>query len=223
MSWDPTWERVFRSREWGRYPPEELIRFVARNYYAVPNRQDVRLLELGCGPGANIWYLAREGFTVHGVDASETAISKARERLAGESLEASLAAGDIARLSNLYSDIHFDAIIDVTCLQCNRAGAVKRIVDQAFDLLKEHGRFFGIMLAEGSYGWGTGTEVEPGTLVDINEGPLKGAGLNHFFTLAELGELFRRFAGVRIEYSVRSMNDRRDAVKHWVVEALKNP
>jgi len=38
MAWDPIWERVFSSQAWGKYPGEDLIRFVARNFYAAPDR-----------------------------------------------------------------------------------------------------------------------------------------------------------------------------------------
>lgn len=64
------WDMVFSNQEWGKYPSEDLIRFIARNFYKVENRKNVKILELGCGPGANIWYLAREGFSFCGVDCS---------------------------------------------------------------------------------------------------------------------------------------------------------
>jgi hypothetical protein len=60
MVWDPVWENIFSSIPWGKYPPEELIRFVARNFYAALQRNRIKLLEMGCGPGANLWYMARE-------------------------------------------------------------------------------------------------------------------------------------------------------------------
>jgi hypothetical protein len=53
-AWDPLWEQIFNTREWGKYPPEHAVRFVARNFYRVPYRKQVRLLEVGCGPGANL-------------------------------------------------------------------------------------------------------------------------------------------------------------------------
>src|SRR5271169_5666380 len=116
MSWDPVWEKVFQEREWGKYPAESLIRFIARNYYR-KDRKNIRLLELGCGPGANIWYMAREGFDVYGIDGSETAIDKVKKRLESEGLKASLITGDITSLP--FDDNFFDGIIDVECLYCN--------------------------------------------------------------------------------------------------------
>lgn len=36
-SWDPIWEKVFKDNEWGKYPGENLIQFVARNFYKREN------------------------------------------------------------------------------------------------------------------------------------------------------------------------------------------
>ena len=81
MTWDPVWENLFSSGNWGQYPGEDLIRFVARNFYAVADRSATRILEVGCGPGANLWFLAREGFAAHGIDGSPSAVAKSRSRL----------------------------------------------------------------------------------------------------------------------------------------------
>ena len=69
--WDKGWDKIFSTQEWGKYPGEELIRFIARNFYAAPNRKDIRILEVGCGTGANLWFLAKEGFNAFGIDGSQ--------------------------------------------------------------------------------------------------------------------------------------------------------
>ncbi|EAL1485109.1 SAM-dependent methyltransferase, partial [Campylobacter coli] len=45
------WENIFSNKEWGKYPSENLIRFIARNFYNVKNRNEIRILELGLGTG----------------------------------------------------------------------------------------------------------------------------------------------------------------------------
>src|ERR1700730_11711421 len=92
-SWDPAWEKLFRAREWGRYPNEHLVRFVARNFYSAPDRTKVCILDLGCGQGPNTWYMAREGFSVSGIDGSQSALTQARDRLESENLKADLRVG----------------------------------------------------------------------------------------------------------------------------------
>src|SRR6218665_938871 len=63
------WDEKFRSRSWGRYPPEDLVRFMGRRFRAA-DKGAVKVLEVGCGPGANLWFMHREGFAVHGIDIS---------------------------------------------------------------------------------------------------------------------------------------------------------
>jgi len=223
MSWDPIWEQIFRQRPWGVYPPEELIRFVAQQFRGVADRKQVKVLEIGCGPGANIWFLSREGLDTYGIDGSETAILKAREVLKSEGLAGHLKVGDIVALGDFYPPSYFDAVIDVACLQCNKLHDVETILDQVMTVLKPQGKVYSMMLAAGSWGEGSGTEVEAGTFVDIREGAGRGAGRNHFFTLEEVQQLFSHFADVQIEYSTRSVNDRRDWIKNWRTEASKRP
>jgi SAM-dependent methyltransferase len=220
-SWDPVWETIFQTGDWGRYPPEELIRFVARHYYGVAQRSAVRILELGCGTGANIWYLAREGFQAHGIDGAATAVAKARRRLAEDGLVAELRVGDALALAEYYPEASFDAVIDVGCLVCNRLPAVQAILEQSRRVLRPGGRMFSMTIAAGSWGEGLGTPVEPGTFSHIAAGPLRGRGLCHFFGLEEVEALFGpRFADVQIEYSIRSLANRRHELKHWVVEGV---
>ena len=59
MSWNSNWEEVFKNKEWGRYPAEELVRFIARNYFKYKNRDIIKVLDLGCGIGSNLWFLAK--------------------------------------------------------------------------------------------------------------------------------------------------------------------
>jgi SAM-dependent methyltransferase len=221
MSWDLSWEALFRSRDWGRYPPEELIRFVARHFYSAPDRSAVPILEVGCGTGANLWYLARERFDAHGIDGSETAVEKALKRLSEEGLRASLAVGDILHLRKNYPADHFSAVIDIACIQHNPRADLHEILRQIRAVLRPGGRVLSMMVAKGTYGDGLGREVEPDSYVNIPEGPYQGVGLTRFSTLPEVQALYSGFAEVKIESSVRSLEGQTKQIKHWVIEGLK--
>lgn len=69
------WENIFRNKEWGKYPPESVIRFIARNFYH-KNRDEIHILELGIGTGANLWFCAREGFKVSGCEFSQSGVDR---------------------------------------------------------------------------------------------------------------------------------------------------
>ena len=222
MSWDPVWDRVFAAGHWGRYPPEELVRFMAGHFGSAPDRRQVKVLEVGCGPGANLWYFSREGFDVFGLDGSPVALRMAEQRLTREGMRAKLTQGDICDLGASYSAGSFDAIVDVCCLQSNRWGSIEKAVCGMARALKPGGRCFSMMVARGSWGDGLGACLEPGTYTDISEGPCRDAGTIHFSSLEEVSQLWSAVGETEIEYSERSLESRSHAYRHWVIAARKS-
>lgn len=113
------WDKIFSNQSWGKYPAEPLIRFVAKNFYN-KDRKSVHILELGCGPGANLWYLAREGFTFTGIEYSSSAVQQAEYRLDNECPDwrnrGKIMMDDITKV-DLGKD-KYDVIIDNECVYC---------------------------------------------------------------------------------------------------------
>lgn len=221
MSFDPVWEQIHRQRAWGRYPSIELVRFVAQNYYASQPRSAVRFLEAGCGAGANVWYLAREGFTVTGIDGSEAAIQRALAYLAAERLEADLRVGDLTLLLAEFPDASFDCVLDIGCFQCHRLTDARALVAHSARILKPGGSCFSLLHARGSEGDGRGRELEPGTFTDIEVGQLKGLGVTHFYTEAEARDLFARFADLTVDVLTHTRRNQAERYAHFLVTGRK--
>lgn len=215
------WEDLFKNQAWGKYPPEELIRFVARNFYQSKDRSKVEMLEVGCGAGACLWFIAREGFSATGVDGASAALDKARDLLKKDDLKANLICGDIIQLEELVGDKQFDFIYDVGCLQCNRVEQIKEIVDKSFKLLKPGGKIFSIMVSEDPSTRRTGKEIEPNTYIDITEGCLANRGLNHICTQTEIQEIFGKFENLEIDYTKRSFANQTLFYENWICTASK--
>lgn len=218
-SWDPTWERVFREQPWGQYPPEHVVRFVARKWYSAADRSGVRLLDLGCGPGACTWYMARERFSVSGIDGSETAIDLARHRLAHEGLVADLHVGNFAILP--WPEGVFDGVIDNFALCHNRFEDCRRAVREAYRVMKPGGCLLSCSFSARTLGCGAGTVVERGGYKDITVGPLAGKGFCLFMTRNRVAELFRDFAVQEIELVSRTVSSMQHLIEFWCVEAHK--
>lgn len=203
-SLDKNWEKIFQTTEWGKYPPEELVRFIARNYYRTPIRKKIKILDLGCGTGAATWFIAREGFSAFGIDGSETAIAKSKERFKQENLVAKFRVGDIIKLD--FKDNLFDAVLDISAIQHNTPINQKKIVDEIYRILKVHGKVFSIMLNKKS------------KLIQNNDHRFNEVYI-YMFDEDEVRKLFSRFKNVNIERSERT--DRGLLMAHFIISAEK--
>lgn len=82
------WDRRFAEQLWSSDPDAALVELVAP---LVPGTA----LDLGCGPGRNAVWLAKKGWTVTGVDASEVGLAQACERASRAGVEIETMQADI--------------------------------------------------------------------------------------------------------------------------------
>lgn len=216
------WESVYAQTGFGGgYPDIHLVRFVARTFYGKPNRSKVKLLELGCGVGANLWYLSQEGFDSHGIDISPSAIEKCGEHLASKNLKAKLFVGNAE--STEFKAGTFDGVIDVECIYANRLAAIRKIFAEACRLLKRDGRFFGLLFSRGSWGDKTGDLIEANTYANVPNRIFGHRGIAHFFSQEEIESLLQE-AGFRyfeINLTYRTEDHQQNVIKEWIVQATK--
>jgi len=201
------WDDKFRSRAWGRYPPEDLVRFMGRRFRHA-DRKTVRVLEAGCGPGANLWFMHREGFAVHGIDVSATAIDIASRRLATEnagisSPQPDLRVGNFSRLP--WHDAQFDVVVDIFALYANTLPVIRQALAEIERVLKPGGLLYTKLWGTKTTGFGLGTPLEPGTFDAMTSGPCADMGVTHFFTREEiLSEFGGVFQPIAIDHVMRS-------------------
>ena len=72
-----------------------------------------RALDLGCGTGSDVLYLASLGWDATGVDFVPRAITAARSRAAAAGSPASFTVGDVTRLREAGVGGQFDLVIDI--------------------------------------------------------------------------------------------------------------
>ena len=217
------WEKIFKNKEWGKYPPIPLVRFIATNYYSAPERSKVNILELGSGTGANLWYLAREGFKIFGIEYSDSGIKKTYQRLISEGLSQSIGeiiCGDYLDKIDIFHDNFFDAIIDIESLYCNSFEKVKAIINKCVKKLKQGGRIFSMHFADGT--WGMSGEEEDYHMLCPTEGPLQGFGLQRYTTKDDIFKLFET-GNTEIEFIHREDYYYSDkyAIKQWIISVKK--
>lgn len=196
MTWDPVWESIFISQNWGRYPAESLIRFIMGTcgWGSIPknNRKTIRVLEIGCGTGANVWFLAKEGFSVDAIDGSATAINILHRRLKEEGLDPiSSTVGDVSELN--FPNETFDAVIDNECIYANNEQWAKKIVSEIQRVLKPGGKFYSRTFSEKqSIGAVEESLARQGQLefASVSIGPLAGKGFVRLSTKQSIFKIY---------------------------------
>lgn len=111
------------SRGWDRGVAPELSRLVEDGTLSIDRLGGRRAIDLGCGTGTNVVYLARRGFEATGVDFSGVAIRRAREAAerAGMGDRATFVVGDLSKPLAVVGP--FDLIVIYNVVQdLNEAG-----------------------------------------------------------------------------------------------------
>ena len=180
-----------------RWPYTEVVSAVCRETLQC-KREDLRILEIGCGAGNNIWFLADEGYRTSGIDLSPTAIEYARKRLSDLGLVAELNVGNAVDLP--WESDTFDLVFDRGGLSLNPYPEVARILGEVRRVLKKKGVFyaftmFGISHPDRRFGM----EVSRNTYDNFTDGLFCNAGMISFFSFDTIAELFGQFSLVEAQ------------------------
>ena len=140
-SFDPIWDQIYQAgRHANRYPWDAVVSFVFhhRPHHKAP--ADISIVEIGCGTASNLWFAAREGFRVSGIDASESAITVAKQRFMADGLHAELRVGNFSALP--FDAAGFDLAIDRAALTCVGDSVARAAVAELYRVLRPGGVAF---------------------------------------------------------------------------------
>ena len=181
------WDRILRE-EW--YSREEPDRIVVNFVRLLKNKNEkFRILDLGCGAGRHLVYIAKKTLEAHGSDISETGLCMAKERLERQGLEAFLARCDMKMLP--YKDSSFDAVICVQAVYHQKLEGIQDTISEIGRILRKKGLLLVSFLSKRTYSYGKGTEVEEDTFIE-EEGVEKGV-LHYFVGKEDIERLLKDF------------------------------
>ena len=130
-----------------KYPNEALIKFISG--FKSSKEKPLKVLEVGCGSGANLWMLAKEGFETYGCDSSELALELANNQLREKwNVQASLQLGKFESLP--YENEYFDIVVDVLSLEHVTLESARQALGEVNRVLKPAGKFFSFRLSDHS-------------------------------------------------------------------------
>ena len=226
------WDKVYGIRNMTMWEPQQsIVQFVNRfikkriayDKYKVINNYK-KVLDLGCGNGSAVHFLAKNKFDVYGVDISDLAIEIAKDFIFQEGLKADLQTCSCDSLP--YDDNFFDFIICYGVLDHVPISVAQESIKEIKRTLKSGGLFFCSLISTDSTLFGKGEKVDYHTYL-IEEGMEEGE-IQHYFDIQEINDLFADFKILDIrqthEYLYSSDGKKRlDTSSRWFITSeLKN-
>ena len=177
-----------------------------------------RVLDLGCGAGRHLVFLARQGFEMYGTDVDPYGLARARSWLEQEGLSAHLAVADMDALP--FPGGFFDAVVSTNVIHHNLLDGIRRTVAGVRRVLQPGGWFFATVNAWGDFKEGRGPEVEPGTWL-VHELDCDVPVPHHLFQEDELRSVWEGFHVLELERNEHhSQHDGADLISaYWEVWA----
>lgn len=196
-AWDALYDCGQHRSVW---PWTDVVSLVMRFARPPAAARDFRVIELGCGMGANIPLFVSLGVDYHGIDASLTAIARLRETY--PTYAKNLVAGDFTRTWPFAGA--FDLVIDRAAVTHNDMRGVSAAFMQVASRLKPGGMLVSVDLFSTAASEAKAGEpgAEKGTRINFADGPLAGTGVAHFFNEAELRGLLAGFEILHLHHKV---------------------
>jgi SAM-dependent methyltransferase len=203
--WETSFAAQIAAQAYNTAPVEALVRTVAyylRARYTAKEERQLHFLEMGCGAGPNLLWLAQRGIRVSGIDISPTALALCRANLSHAGVDdriGQLFEGSATEVP--FPNHSFDGVLEACVFQhLNRQERVQAFAEVA-RVLRPGGVFVGYMLDQGHSTFQQEKSEQlpddPGTLLlhdNRSNFYLTNIGLAHFFSREEYFTLLEGFS-----------------------------
>jgi cyclopropane fatty-acyl-phospholipid synthase-like methyltransferase len=109
-----------------------------------------KILDLGCGSGKDMFYLAKHGFDVEGVDFSPAAAANAEDLLQSENLPGKVYVDNLFDKVTNFENNEYDAVVAINSLQYTDEQVFKTTLAEVSRVLRNEGLLLLVVSSEES-------------------------------------------------------------------------
>ena len=223
MGFSNEWENCYaENTHLSIWPWSDIVSLVHRHCKQLISSSGVKVLELGCGAGANIPLFLALGWSYYAIEGSPTVVAKLHHRY--PNLVNNILLGDFT--AKMPFDQAFDLVIDRASLTHNTTPSIINALEMSWRSLKSGGIFIGsdwFSVNHSDYSQGDKTE-DIYTRANYLKGQFLGVGKVHFSDEFHIRSLFKKFEILYLEEKLISSyepkNDHQFA--SWNFVAKKN-
>jgi tellurite methyltransferase len=161
LDWDVRWQSDEGRADWIAAEA-----FVSETIPLLKKCHVHTVLDLGCGVGRHALLLAREGFSVHAVDASPTAMDFVLRQAEEQQLHIQLKMSEMTELP--YASETFDYLLAWNVIYHGDLAVVQRSLSEILRVLKPGGLFQATMLSKRNSEIATGRRIAKDTYVNAD-------------------------------------------------------
>lgn len=215
------WEELHsQSRFRPQYPNESVVRFMFANFPTdLEQRNQLKILDIGCGGGRHVKLFAEQGFATYGTDLSGEGIRQTQIMLAKHNLTAELMQCDMTKLP--YDDNFFDAAISFGVFYYSDSKGMKKSITELHRVLRDGGKAFINIRSTDDYRFGKGRKIEKNTfLLDVGETNEKDMMI-HFLSKEDVYAYCSKFKKINIERNDFTSNNLSLLNSDWLITLQK--
>ncbi len=211
------WDNTFLKSDWGQYSSEDLIRFISK---ACEKLKKKKILEIGCGTGANFNLFLDKKAKVTGIDFSKIAITKINKKFKKQikNGDINLITGDIKNLN--FENQKFNILVDncVTC--CLSFEETKSFYENVSKFLLKNSKIYIRTFAINSWGYKEGKKISYNMYIPFKWS--KGLGPQRFSSAKDIRAILNKnYKVISMEIISRTVNNQKHLIKEWIVYAKK--
>jgi len=217
-NFEKVWDKFYEDGTYLMWVPGEcLVQFVAKEIER-KKRKVKRILDVGCGNGRHLIYMAKKGFNLFGIDISQKSLQILQDWLNREGLQAKLKKASVTQIP--YPDEYFDVVVCLGILDHILIKDAQKGIQEIERTLVSKGILFLGLRSDRDTECGQGKEIEEKTF--LLPGDVEGNLPQHFFSLNEIKNLLVNFKITDLECRERLMGrDLSTRDSRWIITAQK--
>ena len=199
MTFSSEWDERYRSNtQMSIWPWSDLVSYVIR--YAKPAEKQIKILELGCGAGANIPFFLAQGFKYYGIEGSNTVKNKLKRKF--PKIKNNLIADDFTK--RIKFEGKFDLVVDRAALTHNNTDGIKNCLELVYDKMKKNSTYIGIdwFSTEHNDYSNFVKKLDMYSRTEYSKGQFVNVGTVNFTNKSHLLKLFKKFEILVLEHKV---------------------
>ena len=202
-----------------KYPSGLVVKFILTQFPKV-KRNKIKILDLGCGAGRHVLFLAKEGFNTYATDISEDGLKCTRSMLRNAGLKAYVKKSTMTKQPFL--DDSFDGIISYGVLQYNTEEGYQKSIAEMYRILKKGGQAFIYTRTTDDYTFGKGQMIAKNTFVLDTKGLTVEDGMVVcYLEKNKINTIFRKFSNISIKREDIFDYGSETKESHWIIYLKK--